>query len=259
MRKNKLNKELLNEELKKFKLMSEYAFYEDRESTELEKGQEIILGDLNEEDPVGDEEDDVDLPFGSEDASGEESSDETPAPEEDGEGDEDLSFGGDEEDGSEEDPFSSEEPEQEPEELEPEEDAVELDVTELVKGSEEAKASADAANTKIDQLMQMVSKLENATKGMDAISNKIENLETEFEKRNPTEEEKLEMRSLSSAPYNLKLTDFWKDKEGVYDVMGDENKEPKEYVLTKDDIDGDYNEIDAKNSIYDNPYEEDEI
>ena len=220
MRKNKLNKELLNEELKKFKLMSEYAFYEDRESTELEKGQEIILGDLNEEDPVGDEEDDVDLPFGSEDASGEESSDETPAPEE---------------------------------------DAVELDVTELVKGSEEAKASADAANTKIDQLMQMVSKLENATKGMDAISNKIENLETEFEKRNPTEEEKLEMRSLSSAPYNLKLTDFWKDKEGVYDVMGDENKEPKEYVLTKDDIDGDYNEIDAKNSIYDNPYEEDEI
>jgi len=257
MRRNKLNKELLNEELEKFKLMSEYAFYEDRAEPELKSGEEIILGDLNEEDPVGDEEGDVDLPFGSEDVSSEESSDEEPAPEGEPEGEEDLSFGGDEED-DEEDPFSSEEPAPE-EKMEPEEDAVELDVTELVKGSEEAKASADAANTKIDQLMQMVSKLENATKGMDAISNKIENLETEFEKRNPTEEEKLEMRSLSSAPYNLKLTDFWKDKEGVYDVMGDENKEPKEYVLTKDDVDGDYNEIDAKNSIYDNPYEEDEI
>lgn len=254
MRKNKLNKELLNEELKKFKLMSEYSFYEDRAEPELKSGKEIILGDLNEEDPVGDEEDDVDLPFGSEDASSEESSDEEPTSEEEPEGDEDLSFGDDEGD-DEETPFSSEEPD----ELEPEEDAVELDVTELVKGSEEAKASADAANAKIDQLMQMVSKLENATKGMDAISNKIENLETEFEKRNPTEEEKLEMRSLSSAPYNLKLTDFWKDKEGVYDVMGDENKEPKEYVLTKDDVESDYNEIDAKNSIYDNPFEEDEI
>lgn len=254
MRRNKLNKELLNEELKKFKLMSEYAFYEDRAEPELKSGEEIILGDLNEEDPVGDEEGDVDLPFGSEDGTSEEPSNDEPAPEGEPEGEEDLGFG-DEEEGGEEDPFSSEEPE----ELEPEEDAVELDVTELVKGSEEAKASADAANAKIDQLMQMVSKLENATKGMDAISNKIENLETEFEKRNPTEEEKLEMRSLSSAPYNLKLTDFWKDKEGVYDVMGDENKEPKEYVLTKDDVDGDYNEIDAKNSIYDNPYEEDEI
>jgi hypothetical protein len=259
MRKNKLNKELLNEELKKFKLMSEYAFYEDRAEPELKSGEEIILGDLNEEDPVEDEEDAGDLPFGSEDASSEESSDEKSAPEEEpeggAEGEEGLSFG-DEEGDDEEDSFSSEEPS--PEE-EPEEDSVELDVTELVKGSEEAKASADAANAKIDQLMQMVSKLENATKGMDAISSKIENLETEFEKRNPTEEEKLEMRSLSSAPYNLKLTDFWKDKEGIYDVMGDENKEPKEYVLTKDDIDADYNEIDAKNSIYDNPFEEDEI
>jgi hypothetical protein len=40
----KINKELLNEEIKKFKLMSEYAFYEDREEEE-----KLILG-MNEED-----------------------------------------------------------------------------------------------------------------------------------------------------------------------------------------------------------------
>lgn len=239
-RKNKFNKELLNEELQKFKLMSEYAFYEDRAEPELEKGEEILLGDLNEEDPAEEAPEDAEAGFGDEEIPGGEEDVEEPAdaetPEEDG-----LDL-------------DTEEPMDEPAD-----DAIELDVTELVKGSEEAKASADAANAKIDQLMQMVSKLENATQGMDAIANKIENLETEFEKRNPTEEEKLEMRSLSSAPYNLKLTDFWKDKDGKYNVMGDEEKE-EEYVLTKGDIDSDYSETDIKNSLdVDNPFEEDEI
>ena len=243
----KRNKELLNEEIKKFKLISEYSFYEDREEEE-----NLILG-MNEEDeePSDEEAPEVDLGFGDEEApEGEDKEeldieDKEPSDEEEPEAD--LGFG------------DEEAPEDELDMEEPAGDEVELDVTELVKGSEEAKASADAANAKIDQLMQMVSKLENATKGMDAISNKIENLETEFEKRNPTEEEKLEMRSLSSAPYNLKLTDFWKDKEGVYDVMGDENKEPKEYVLTKDDVDSDYSEVDMKTSLDDNDYIEDEI
>jgi hypothetical protein len=37
---------------------------------------------------------------------------------------------------------------------------------------------------------------------MDKITNKIENLEQEIIKRNPTEVEKLEMRSLNSFPYS---------------------------------------------------------
>ena len=182
----KINKELLNEEIKKFKLISEYSFYEDKEEDE-----NLILG-MNEEDEEAPE-DELDM---------EEPSDEE-APEAD------LGFGDEE---APEDELDMEEPSGDEVELDMEEpsgDEVELDVTELVKGSEEAKVSADAANEKIDQLMSMVGNLEGQLQSMEAISDKIESLEGELEKRAPTPEEKIEMRSLDSLPYNLKLTDFW--------------------------------------------------
>tara|TARA_B100000927_G_scaffold56631_1_gene43422 strand:- start:7692 stop:8390 length:699 start_codon:yes stop_codon:yes gene_type:complete len=231
--KNKIKKELLNEEIKKFKLMSEYAFYEDRDEKE-----ELILG-MNEEDEdtseEAPEEESEELGLGDEDGTSEEAPEEEP---------EELGFGD----------------EEVPEE-ESNEDEVELDVTELVKGSEEAKASADSANEKIDQLMNMVGNLEGQLKSMEEISDKIESLEGELEKRAPTPEEKIEMRSLDSYPYNLKLTDFWGDQEGKYDVLNkdEEGNKEKEYVLTKDDVDYDYNDIHVKTSLDDNDYVEDEI
>lgn len=143
----------------------------------------------------------------------------------------------------------------EPEE-EPLDDAVELDVTQLVQGSEEAKASADQANLKIDKLMGMVDNLEGQLAGMSKISSKIDSLENELEKRTPTPDEKLEMRSLDSAPFNMRLGDFWKDQEGRYDIMS-EPKE-KEYVLNKKEIDKDYSDDKLKDS-FDNEYEEEEF
>jgi len=69
---------------------------------------------------------------------------------------------------------------------------------------------------------------------MDSIASKIDTLEKEIVKRNPTPVEKLEMRSMDSFPYNIKLTDYWKDVDG-YDATGEQK--PKEYILKKDDID----------------------
>ena len=43
---------------------------------------------------------------------------------------------------------------------------------------------------------------------MRAISAKIDSLENELEKRAPTPTEKIEMRSLDSYPYNIKLSDL---------------------------------------------------
>ena len=40
------------------------------------------------------------------------------------------------------------------------------------------------------------------------------------------------MRSMDSFPYSVKLTDFWKDKEG-YDATDKE----EEYTLTQDEVD----------------------
>ena len=253
MAKKKLNKELLNEELKRFNMINEYAFnfYEDRAGDDVEPHELLLDKGLYEEEPEADAEvgEDVDLGFGD-DA---EAEDEAPeeAPEEDAEGEEDIDLGfGDEEGGEGLDDFSGPEAEEEAG------DEVELDVTELVKGSEEAKASADAANEKIEQLMGMVAKLEGKLSSMDAIGQKIDNLEAEVERRVPTEDEKLELRSLDSAPFKMRLGDYWKDKEGKYDVMG-QNNEPKEYELTQDDI-NDYSDVDIKKS-FDNEYTEEDI
>ena len=242
----KINKQLLKEEINKFKLMSEYAFYEDKKEDE----ENLILG-MNEEDEESSEED-TNLGFGDEETPEEEPKDELSIedeePSDEEESEVDLGFG------------DEETPEEELDIEEPASDEVELDVTELVKGSEEAKASADSANEKIDQLMGMVGNLEGQLQSMEAISDKIESLEGELEKRAPTPEEKIEMRSLDSYPYNLKLTDFWGDQEGKYDVLNkDDEEEPKEYVLTKDDVGSDYSEIDMKTSLDDNDYIEEEI
>ena len=195
MNNKKVNKDLLKEELNRFNQINEFKFYED--DIEDNKAKGLILGDVieaedDEEPAFGDELDDA-----PEDAEEAPADDAEEAPEADAEVDGDA-FGGDafgDEEGGE--GFGDAEAEggfgEEPaaEEPDPMDDAVELDVTELVKGSEEAKASADAANSKITQLMDMVSKLEGQLDGMSQISQKIDNLESEIEKRNPTEDEKL--------------------------------------------------------------------
>ena len=231
MKNKKFNKDLLKEEVSKFKMMSEYSFYQDRSETEKDlDGKEVILGsqifnEEEEEDPFGDESGDEKDPFGDEE-------------------------GGEEE----EDPFGDEEVGNEEE---PAEDEVELDVTELVKGSEEAKLSADAANEKIDKLMGMIGNLENQISSMDKISTKIDDLENELQKRAPTPEEKIEMRSLDSYPYNMKLTDFWANQKDQYDIIPDEEKE---YVLNKQTIDKDYSDETVKDSFdSDNEYEEEDF
>ncbi|RKX92335.1 MAG: hypothetical protein DRP84_10205 [Spirochaetes bacterium] len=67
--------------------------------------------------------------------------------------------------------------------------------------------------------------------------------------------EKLEMRSMDSFPYSVKLTDYWEDKEG-YDT-GEGNDE-EEYVITKKEVD-DYSSSDIRHSFdYDVNAEDDE-
>jgi hypothetical protein len=251
--KKKINPELLKEELNKFRLLSEYAFY--NEKKEIPEYQELIMGDEELDEAEGDDSLDDDANAIANDLGV--SNDAETAPE-----------GG--EQSEEPAPDMGGAPEQtpapEPAPLpapapEPANDDIEVDVTSLVKGSEEAtKASKFAAhNTEI--LLQKLNDLESRVGNMDKISHKIDSLEQEMVKRNPTPVEKLEMRSLNSYPYTQKLTDYWADKEGPYDVM---NREPekKEYILTQDDIDSDYSENDMKQSFNindDGEYDEEDI
>jgi len=239
---NKNQKQLLSEELKRFNAINEYSFHVPDEP---EDTKDLLLGDINEEDPEGEPEEISPEPAGEDGAEGLEA-------------ELDAEMGGDETELDTDMELSVDEPE----------DKVELDVTELVNSTDEAKQAADNANNKIDQLLGSVSKLESQLSSFQGIGDKIDNLENELEKRAPTPEEKIEMRSFDSYPYNLKLTDFWADQKGKYDVLGaddalgidDEEGTPEEYVLTKDDVDSDYSELQVKNSLEtSNPYEEEDI
>ncbi len=240
MAKKKLNPDLLSEELRRFKLLTEYDFYQERK--EEPEYKDIILGselDEADEDPNDFEATD-DIESGASeiaadlDVDGENASEDTVS---------DI-------------PEPVEPPVDEPM-ADPVSDEVEIDVTSLVKGTEEAKDAADSANDKSMMLLKKLSSLEHQLNNMDKITNKIEDLERELVKRNPTPVEKLEMRSLSSAPFNQKLSDYWADKEGAYDVM-DTDKKKKEYVLTKDDVNNDYNDVGVKKT-FSPDYEEETI
>lgn len=247
------DKKVIAEALKRFKLLNEYDFYIGEEEEEF-----IPKGELVTEEPPAD---DLESELGGGDGS-----EELPADDLGGDEMPADDLGGEELGGEEmpaDDLGGEELPEPEPmgdeplPEPEPMEDEVELDITQLVQGTEAAKNSADQANQQISGLLSKFEELNASLARMDAINGKIDNLEQEFEKRNPTPEEKLEMRSLNSFPYSLKLTDYWSEKEGNYDAMGGEVNQDKEYVLTQDEVEKDYNPITVKDS-FQNTYEDDD-
>ena len=125
----------------------------------------------------------------------------------------------------------------------------ELDVTELVT------TQKDIADKQDEYMESMFSRLEDLTNKlgqMDSILQKIDNLEQKVEKyRQKSPEEKLQLRSLDSYPFNQKLTDFFMDKQGEFEKTGKE-----EYILTSDEVEN-YSDGDIKKS-FDKPFEDEE-
>lgn len=238
----------INTNLSRFKLLSEYTFIEDSADDDSINGYLLIDDDMNEADDIemGD-----DMPMDDEGTpdGGEEMPDD---------GNETMPDDGGTEELPTAEPLLGDEPE-----IEPEEDSVELDMTELVNGIKQTNTVAMKAAQSVADLSNKIDSLINNLGVMNTISGRIENLEKEIIKRNPTEVEKLSMRSLDSYPYNVKLTDFWGDqnKEGGGSYVktdGSENNIPRsnEYILTQDDVDTDYNEHAIKKTF---DYEEEDI
>jgi len=147
----------------------------------------------------------------------------------------------------------------------PAEDEVELDVTDLVNSTEEAKMTADETNANVanlinqfNQLQGQLAKMDGLSANIEALGGKVTDLEHDIERRNPTPEEQIEMRSLDSYPYNLKLNDYWSDNEDKV-ARPDENinGEKKEYVLKKSDVDN-FSANEIKNS-FTADYDEEDI
>lgn len=126
-----------------------------------------------------------------------------------------------------------------------EEETEEIDITDLVTTQQEIQAKQDEF---MDGIFTKLDDLESKLSHMDEIMNKINSLETKLEKyRQKSPEEKLELRSLDSYPYNQKLTDFFDDKKGEMEKSG-----KNEYVLTSDEVENySPNEVKKTFNLYD--------
>ena len=117
----------------------------------------------------------------------------------------------------------------------------ELDITELVDAQKNISTKQDDY---FENLFNQLNSLEQKLGEMDTIMNKLNSLENKIEKyREKTPQEKLELRSYDSYPFNQKLSQFFDDKQDEMEKTG-----KNDYVLTSDDV-TDINVNDIKNSF----------
>ena len=125
----------------------------------------------------------------------------------------------------------------------------ELDITELVDSQKNIETKQEEYfNNLFSQLSDLQSKLSE----MDTIMTKLNTLENKIEKyREKTPQEKLELRSYDSYPFNQKLSQFFDDKQDEMEKTG-----KNDYILTADEV-TDINVNDIKNSFQPGSIEQD--
>jgi hypothetical protein len=133
---------------------------------------------------------------------------------------------------------------------EPADDGSTIDIDGLTRAEDKLNVKQNRIGrdlSKVDnRISTLIDTINNLLTKVDSNNSEIESLKAEFEKRNPTQTEKLNLRSLDSYPFNVKPNEFWAEKarQGGYEAYAD-NDEPttKEYVITNDDVDNPSDDI----------------
>jgi hypothetical protein len=119
----------------------------------------------------------------------------------------------------------------------------ELEITDLVNSQKNIETKQEEY---FSNLFNQLQNLESKLGDMDNVMNKLNQIEIKIEKyREKTPQEKLELRSLDSGPFNQKLTDFFVDKQTDFEKSG-----KNEYILTTDDVE-DYAPSEIKGTFND--------
>lgn len=121
-------------------------------------------------------------------------------------------------------------------------DVEELEITDLVDSQKSIESKQEEY---FNNLFNQISNLEAKLQDMDSVVQKLNSLEAKIEKyREKTPEEKLELRTYDSYPFNQKLSDFFDDKKVEMEKTG-----KHDYVLTSDQV-TDINANDIKSSFF---------
>lgn len=113
-----------------------------------------------------------------------------------------------------------------------------IDVSDITDSQKDIEAEISQVNDKYEKVVKALGAFETLLKQS---NEKIEDLKGEYEKRNPTQVEKLSMQTAHSYPFNITPEEYWKDKEATsnYRTEDDDNgKEQGQYVITKNDVNG---------------------
>ena len=137
------------------------------------------------------------------------------------------------------------------------EDETVIDVEDITNAQEKMNDKVNVVgqdlgqvDKKIESLLQSLAKMETM---IDNNNQEIANFKAEFEKRNPTQTEKLNLRSLDSYPFNVNPKDYWAQKgadpNSNYSGFANNGKPTtQEYVITNNDVD-DFSEREIENSF----------
>lgn len=112
-----------------------------------------------------------------------------------------------------------------------------IDVDDLTDSQEDTEKKVDLLMDKFDKLFKMIGSFEEKINQSD---DNINSLKQEIEKRNPTNIEKMSMRSKGGYPFNVSPDEYWDDKEKTsnYSTEDDMNGENQaQYRITKNDVD----------------------
>lgn len=121
-----------------------------------------------------------------------------------------------------------------------------IDVEDITNAQEKTNDKVNLVGRNLGQVDDKIESLMQALSKMEVMINKnndeIANFKQEFEKRNPTQTEKLNLRSLDSYPFNVNPKDYW-EKKGIdpnsnYTGYADNDESTtKEYEITNNDVD----------------------
>ena len=150
-----------------------------------------------------------------------------------------------------------------------------IDVTKLTNAQEKMNSDIKDVEAQVDDSQASIDKLISSLSSIQDIiaknNEKIEDLQREVQRRNPTPLEKLDLRSVeSSKPYNIRPNDYWADKiasspnYAAYDENEEDpslnkgNNVKREYTITSDDV-KDFTDQEMRDSLKDAELDFDKI